>query len=29
MVDSLNETNYRVTAAGAEDVEYTIVYTFR
>lgn len=29
MVDSLNEASYRVTASEAENVEYTIKYTFR
>jgi hypothetical protein len=29
VVDSLGEANFRVTATEAEDVEYTIVYTFR
>jgi hypothetical protein len=28
MVDSLNEASYRVTAGEAEDVEYTIQYTY-
>jgi hypothetical protein len=29
VVDSFDEANYRVTATGAENVEYTIVYTYK
>ena len=29
VVDAFEDANYRVTAAEAENVEYTIVYTYR